>query len=261
MLNFNNNFKQPLAFLSKFKKIKSKIKGGVGFSKQGRSLLRRSRASQIYYNNNVISTRFYTKSLFLFTNFSILSKKINNFLINYFTSPRNLNTFSFLNSNLFSINFTDNRSILGSKSKVKPSQLLLYFSPGSQIKYLRDVFSSEHMWVTSVGSKATINFFDRFSGFLNVALTSLKPRLFFFLSRAYPVFKSGSNDFFINNEYFFNATAPLKTNKLKAGDIYNFGQRPKVRGVAMNPVDHPHGGRTKSIKLPKTPWGKVTKLK
>jgi ribosomal protein L2 len=29
----------------------------------------------------------------------------------------------------------------------------------------------------------------------------------------------------------------------------------------MNPIDHPHGGNTKSIKLQKTPWGKPTKLK
>jgi hypothetical protein len=27
----------------------------------------------------------------------------------------------------------------------------------------------------------------------------------------------------------------------------------------MNPNDHPHGGRTKSIKYPRTPWGKTTK--
>jgi ribosomal protein L2 len=28
---------------------------------------------------------------------------------------------------------------------------------------------------------------------------------------------------------------------------------PRSRGVAKNPVDHPHGGRTKSIKYPRTP--------
>lgn len=31
-----------------------------------------------------------------------------------------------------------------------------------------------------------------------------------------------------------------------AGRSHNFGIRPHVRGVAMNPVDHPHGGRTKT---------------
>ena len=39
------------------------------------------------------------------------------------------------------------------------------------------------------------------------------------------------------------------------------GKKPKVRGVAKNPTDHPHGGRTKAIKYPRTPWGKTTKFK
>ena len=45
----------------------------------------------------------------------------------------------------------------------------------------------------------------------------------------------------------------------KAGINSNGGIRPKVRGVAMNPVDHPHGGRTKSNKPEVSIWGWVTK--
>jgi large subunit ribosomal protein L2 len=40
------------------------------------------------------------------------------------------------------------------------------------------------------------------------------------------------------------------------------GIRPSVRGVAMNPIDHPHGGgegRTSGGRHPVTPWGKPTK--
>jgi len=47
----------------------------------------------------------------------------------------------------------------------------------------------------------------------------------------------------------------------KAGYYSKFGRKPMVRGVARNPVDHPHGGRTKTIHHPRTPWGKTTKLK
>lgn len=47
----------------------------------------------------------------------------------------------------------------------------------------------------------------------------------------------------------------------RSGFWRTFGCKPKVRGVARNPVDHPHGGRTKSIKYPRTPWGKTTKFK
>jgi large subunit ribosomal protein L2 len=39
----------------------------------------------------------------------------------------------------------------------------------------------------------------------------------------------------------------------KAGFYRNLGFRPSVRGVAMNPVDHPHGGRTKTNSPELTP--------
>ncbi|MCD6096819.1 50S ribosomal protein L2 [bacterium] len=46
----------------------------------------------------------------------------------------------------------------------------------------------------------------------------------------------------------------------KAGRIRHLGIRPSVRGKAMNPVDHPHGGGEGhspiGLKHPKTPWGK-----
>jgi large subunit ribosomal protein L2 len=48
----------------------------------------------------------------------------------------------------------------------------------------------------------------------------------------------------------------------KAGRARHKGRRPHVRGVAMNPVDHPHGGgegRTSGGRNPVTPWGKPTK--
>tara|TARA_R110001592_G_scaffold229240_3_gene485938 strand:- start:1155 stop:1937 length:783 start_codon:yes stop_codon:yes gene_type:complete len=48
----------------------------------------------------------------------------------------------------------------------------------------------------------------------------------------------------------------------KAGRSRWLGRRPKVRGVAMNPVDHPHGGgegRTSGGRHPVSPWGTPTK--
>lgn len=44
-----------------------------------------------------------------------------------------------------------------------------------------------------------------------------------------------------------------------AGYSRKINFRPKVRGVATNPVDHPHGGRTKSNSPELTPWGKIAK--
>ena len=48
----------------------------------------------------------------------------------------------------------------------------------------------------------------------------------------------------------------------KAGATRYQGRRPKVSGVVMNPVDHPHGGgegRTSGGRHPVTPWGVPTK--
>jgi len=56
----------------------------------------------------------------------------------------------------------------------------------------------------------------------------------------------------------------MNTNLGKAGRKRWLGVRPSVRGVAMNPIDHPHGGgegRTSGGRHPVTPWGKPTKGK
>jgi large subunit ribosomal protein L2 len=54
----------------------------------------------------------------------------------------------------------------------------------------------------------------------------------------------------------------MNQNLGKAGRSVHKGRRPHVRGVAMNPVDHPHGGgegKTSGGRNPVTPWGKPTK--
>jgi large subunit ribosomal protein L2 len=47
----------------------------------------------------------------------------------------------------------------------------------------------------------------------------------------------------------------------KAGKSRWMGQRPKVRGEVMNPVDHPHGGRTRGGRNVVSPWGKKEGVK
>ena len=56
----------------------------------------------------------------------------------------------------------------------------------------------------------------------------------------------------------------INQNLGKAGRSRWMGKRPLTRGVAKNPVDHPHGGgegRTSGGRTPVTPWGKDTKGK
>ena len=58
----------------------------------------------------------------------------------------------------------------------------------------------------------------------------------------------------VSNELYF------LTQLGKAGHSRWLNKRPSVRGVAMNPVDHPHGGgEGKKSGNSKTPWGKINK--
>ena len=57
-----------------------------------------------------------------------------------------------------------------------------------------------------------------------------------------------------NSQYNLTCTGKAGRNRLK-------GIRPTVRGIAMNPVDHPHGGRTNGGRPSVTPWGLPTKGK
>lgn len=98
-----------------------------------------------------------------------------------------------------------------------------------------------------IGINSKLNYFI-------IQLPSLLKKVFYFTSFCLLLNTDALNSHFDtrNNRSFF---------KLKAGSSVNKGFRPTVRGVAMNPVDHPHGGRTKTVKLPRTPWGLVTKKK
>lgn len=44
-----------------------------------------------------------------------------------------------------------------------------------------------------------------------------------------------------------------------AGFSRRLGHSPRVRGVVKNPIDHPHGGRERTVLWPRSPWGRSTK--
>ena len=66
-----------------------------------------------------------------------------------------------------------------------------------------------------------------------------------------------------SNQYATLGSIDNSINKLtkigKAGRSRNRGTRPSVRGIAMNPVDHPHGGKSNKGITPVTPWGLPTR--
>ena len=78
--------------------------------------------------------------------------------------------------------------------------------------------------------------------------------------------KSGQFRYFPNNVYASIGRVSNVDHRYinygKAGRIRWLNKRPTVRGVAMNPIDHPHGGgagKTSSARPCCTPWGKLTR--
>lgn len=78
-------------------------------------------------------------------------------------------------------------------------------------------------------------------------------------------FPSGKFKFFSKDSlatFGENANSIKTFKKNKAGRSRWLGKRPVVRGVAMNPIDHPHGGgegKTSGGRPSVSPWGKLTK--
>lgn len=109
--------------------------------------------------------------------------------------------------------------------------------PLSGVKYTR-----------SMGTKSFIKKLDTRTGLSLVVLSSGLHKVFSIYSLA------------TSGPAMLPVLAKAQRNS-KFGFYSGLGKKPKVRGVAKNPVDHPHGGKKKSIKYPRTPWGKTTKFK
>ena len=102
-------------------------------------------------------------------------------------------------------------------------------------------------YARSAGTHSTILKMDTRTGTGLVKLPSKVKKVFSIFSIA-----SLGNVALKENKKFMNNSAGYQS---------RHGSKPLSRGVAKNPVDHPHGGRAKAIKYQRTPWGKTTKKK
>lgn len=128
------------------------------------------------------------------------------------------------------------------------SYLLLQQNKNTPISFLESSPLGGVKYTRSIGSKSIIKKMDTRTGLGLVLLSSGLKKVCSIFSLA----RSGRAIDFIPKK---------KLRNTKFGFYYRSGKKPKVRGIAMNPVDHPHGGRTNSIKYPRSPWGKTTKYK
>lgn len=125
---------------------------------------------------------------------------------------------------------------------------LLQQRKNRDISSIEAITSKGIQYTRSFGSKSLIIKLDTRTGLGLVKLSSGVKKIF----SAFSLASSGPVNLKLSKKDLCST---------KSGFYRNCGISPIVRGVAKNPVDHPHGGRTKAIKYQRTPWGRTTKFK
>jgi large subunit ribosomal protein L2 len=146
-------------------------------------------------------------------------------------------------------------SYISSGSKVSNTQIgnslsLIHISQGSKIFSVQFSKFSKNFFSRSAGSSCLLLIKNLKANFVILRLPSAEHRIVH--SECFATLGIVSN-FFQKFCYFS-----------RAGQIRNLGKRPVVRGTAMNPVDHPHGGgagKTAGGRPSVTPWSVITKGK
>lgn len=226
--------------LKSWLKLTTKLKGQVGVSYGRQKLISgRCRVSRRYKFVKTTHSRFFsvlpamiagffsTKPLDCYTSVMLQSSGL------YFF--KNLSNFE-----LFHFQFTNKLFMYPDVEGVLYTLYLGFSKINSYVHFIQDIFASDSFYAKAFGSYALILSRGVEYTFFILELPSGFKKIFFILT---PV------DFFCIE----NNLERLKSQK--TGFQRKKGRKPKVRGVAMNPVDHPHGGRTKSIRLKKSPWG------
>lgn len=238
---FKLNFQNKIKSLSLYKKWKS------GRNDSGKIIIR-TKAS-LLKKNKIIKTNFNLRYLKLgfIASFQFIPFKNKLLSLIYFANGSFTYYLTNENHKLFSFLYYNFSRIL-KKIKMKNTILMLF-----QIKKLSFISCLELLpgkgaqYTRSSGTKSRIIKFDQDNHTVLVQLPSGIKKIFSYYSFS----MLGSISL---NEH-------LNYSNGKAGYWRSFGVKSLVRGVAMNPVDHPHGGRTKAVKYPRTPWGKTTKFK
>jgi hypothetical protein len=244
--NFNfyflhyNALSVKLIYFRVFKKLYTFRKGFFGKSSRSPIYLRRkspkSLQKKCYLNSN-ISLNFMQMSLMVAVGFTSLTNKFYSF---YKNAANVITIFSYSKLQLFSFSIADTLNYFLSFDTVNSFSYIGNLSINSTVMFLSSIFDLKIKYARAFKSEACLISYNASLSVYSIKLPSNVIKIFFSLSRA----------LLINKITMIQISESYKKN---AGYSNKNGFRPKVRGVAMNPVDHPHGGRTKSIKLPRTP--------
>ena len=252
---FKNRF--PLQF--SHKKLLLKYKWFSGRNSTGRLVVFSKGSKTVKNKSPFINYSFRDKSISIISGFFItpFKNKISSLVfsssgsVSYVPTPQTHEILRFTRFN--SLFFKTNRLrkfiiLLRPQAFITNSFFLLHSLPKNLPVSLLELMPLRGIQYTrSTGSKSTILKMDTRTSAALVKLSSGVLKIFSIYSIA-----SNGNVCLKENK---------KTTNGSAGYYVKQGNKPCVRGVAMNPVDHPHGGRAKSVKYQRTPWGKTAKFK
>nr|QPL15907.1 ribosomal protein L2 [Strombidium sp.] len=254
---YTYNFFLPL--MVKHKKLTYFKKNNAGRALKTKKLLRSRGSRKIKYLNIKINYSFRHSYLYFigglvfipFLNKAVSVIFLANGAVTYFTTTNNHFLFHLQrpqqNLNLIG-HYARHATLTYQNYHIETVPIIIKHLPKNKDVCLIEQFPNDGIkYIRSSGSKGKVLKMDTRT---NIAIVELPSKNLKTIS----IYSLGSKGF-----VFFSENKKYKNTK--SGYYRNHGIKSIVRGVAMNPVDHPHGGRTKSIKLPRTPWGTVAKLK
>jgi len=231
-----------------------KAKGGVGLGFLGSKLVRRlgkhkTHKSSFLFNRGRLFINLPTLLIFLIRE----SFRLSWFFLFWHSSGVYFYTRNnSLHSKFFLIRFLNKFNFFTPQGGLLLVHMIGFLNTTDSVFSVECLLKNKQIYSLALKSTSLLLSKNTTFGYFLLRLPSRKSILVYFIST---VMLSKSID------SCSTSRLPSLVRKFSAGFFRNHSFSSKVRGVAMNPVDHPHGGRTKSILLPKTPWGLVTKKK
>ena len=256
-LRFKFQRKLPLQII--FPKLTYKPNYLSGRGSLGKIVLRTRKSKTIRQRNIKVNYKFRYRNISFLATVIMLPFSHKMFSLFFLSSgsatyiPTTTNHKLFLLTRLYTFNFKVNKykhkfSLFFKKAFINQGFFLLLHLPRHKPLSLLEILPGKGIqYVRSPGTFAKMT---RINKKLNTSLITLPSGVKKIFS-TFSISSPGSNTLSDSKLWLNN----------KAGYYSKYGKKPIVRGVAKNPVDHPHGGRTKTIHHPRTPWGKTTKLK
>lgn len=252
-------FKNTLPLKFSYKKLMIKLKYNSGRNNTGHIVINTKKSQNKNNTKPIVNYSFRSLYLGLIAGFLMIPKSnklisllmLSSGIVNFVPSSTNhklfiLTRFKSLTPRIYQ--FTDQQKILSPLLTFQKSFFTLALLPKNKpICLIEAAPVSSIIYTRSTGSSAYIIKMNSLTSTALVKLSSGVKKVFSTHSLA----SLGKVNLPEKKSLFVN----------KAGYLKSFGKKSKVRGVAKNPVDHPHGGRTKAIKYQRTPWGKTTKYK